>query len=68
VVRGGLLNTASSSDLNPFGFAGLAVMVGMFTKQATNKLDEVFSTMFRSGKDQDLKDKLPTGGAATPAK
>ena len=61
VFRGGLLTSASSSDVNPFGIAGLSGLVGMFTKQATNKLDEVFSTMFRSNKDQELKDKLPTG-------
>jgi hypothetical protein len=61
VFRGGLLTSASSVDVNPYGIAGLSALVGMFTKQATNKLEEVFSTMFRSNKDQDLKDKLPSG-------
>lgn len=56
VIRGGLItgfggdaNTASSnavSQLNPFGMAAVAGMTGMFSKQATDKLREVFETMF----------------------
>ena len=60
VVRGGFLTTASkSSDINVYGLVAISGMVGMFSKQATNKLDELFSTMFKSDKDDKaLKDKL----------
>jgi hypothetical protein len=60
VFRGGFLTTASkSSDVNVYGLVAISGMVGMFSKQATNKLDEVFSTMFKSEKDdKNLKDKL----------
>jgi|SRR5579871_6492693 len=63
IFRGGLLSSASGADVNPFGIAGISGLVGMFTRQATNKLDETFSTLFRSTKDQELKDKLPHDAA-----
>lgn len=50
VVRGGFLSTnVGATDINPYGIAALAGLVGMFSKQATDKLSEVFSTLFRSG-------------------
>jgi hypothetical protein len=60
VVRGGFLNGATKgSDLNIYGLVAISGMVGMFSKQATNKLDELFSTMFKSEKDdRTLKNKL----------
>jgi hypothetical protein len=49
VVRGGFLTTSGGAkDINPYGIAALAGLVGMFSKQATDKLSEVFSTLFRS--------------------
>lgn len=49
VIRGGFLTTSSGAkDINPYGIAALAGLVGMFSKQATDKLGEVFSTLFRS--------------------
>jgi hypothetical protein len=48
-VRGGLLAAdATNQTVNPFGIAALAGLVGMFSKQATDKLDEVFTTAFRT--------------------
>jgi hypothetical protein len=47
-LRGGfLVADGSSSDLNPYGIAALAGMTGLFSKQATDKLNEVFVTLFR---------------------
>ena len=49
VIRGGFLSTTGGAqDINPYGIAALACLVGMFSKQATDKLSEVFGTLFRS--------------------
>ncbi|HEV7680933.1 MAG TPA: IPT/TIG domain-containing protein [Pyrinomonadaceae bacterium] len=49
VIRGGFLTTSGGAkDINPYGIAALAGLVGMFSKQATDKLGEVFSTLFRA--------------------
>ena len=70
VLRGGLLATGTGPNaLNPYGVAALAGLAGMFTKQATNKLDELFSTLFKTDKDRVLKDKLDRqneGGSVPP--
>jgi hypothetical protein len=59
VIRGGFFaSTTGAAALNPWGFVAVAAMVGLFSKQATNKLDELFSTMFRTDKERELKDKL----------
>jgi hypothetical protein len=53
VVRGGFLTTSGGAkDINPYGIAALAGLVGMFSKQATDKLSEVFSTLFRAAKGE----------------
>jgi hypothetical protein len=67
--RGGFLaNEATSNDVNVFGVAALAGLSGLFSKQATDKLREVFDTVFRtrpgSGDDQ-RADKLETAFAVT---
>jgi hypothetical protein len=57
-IRGGFLSTTGGAkDINPYGIAALAGMVGMFSKQATDKLSEVFNTLFRSapGKGDDQR-------------
>jgi hypothetical protein len=66
VIRGGFLSTTGGAhDINPYGIAALAGMVGMFSKQATDKLSEVFSTLFRSAGDAQRKDPLKaTTGAS----
>jgi hypothetical protein len=60
VIRGGFLTASTTgASVNIYGLVAISGMVGMFSKQATNKLDELFSTLFKSEKDdQDLKDKL----------
>jgi hypothetical protein len=62
-VRGGLLAAqADAGDVNPYGVAALAGLVGMFSKQATDKLKEVFDTLFRTQQgDAERRDKLTPG-------
>jgi hypothetical protein len=64
-VRGGFLAAqAETADVNPYGIAALAGLVGLFSKQATDKLEEVFTTLFRV---QERKgDALRGGKAALP--
>ncbi len=46
VVRGGFFSPQSStSDTSPFGFAAVAVLVGMFTEQAAMKLKQILETL-----------------------
>jgi hypothetical protein len=59
VFRGGFItagvNTsgeAATNYINPFGIAALAGLVGMFSKVATDKLNEVFTTLFRPAPGQ----------------
>jgi hypothetical protein len=48
-IRGGFFaQEAQTEDVNPFGIAALAGLSGLFSKQATDKLREVFDTMFRT--------------------
>jgi hypothetical protein len=73
-VRGGLLAAdATNQTVNPFGIAALAGLVGMFSKQATDKLDEIFTTAFRTAPghgDDQRKDSIdnpePTVAGAEP--
>lgn len=59
VFRGGFItagvNTAGESAvnfINPFGIAAMAALVGMFSKVAADKLNEVFVTLFRPASGQ----------------
>jgi hypothetical protein len=70
VVRGGFLTTSGGAkDINPYGIAALAGLVGMFSKQATDKLSEVFGTLFRAkpgeGDDKRSGSLKPDGKAPT---
>ena len=73
-VRGGLFTTqAGSSDLNPYGMAALAALVGLFSKQATNKLQQIFDTAFAvpqgygdDARSDSIGNPLPTLVSATP--
>ncbi len=59
VVRGGFISpNAGGSDMNPFGIAAMAGLVGMFSKQAIDKLNEVFTALFGSKGDDNRGDKL----------
>jgi hypothetical protein len=59
VFRGGFITAGvnpSGEDaarfINPFGIAALAGLVGMFAKVAADKLNEVFTTLFRPSPGQ----------------
>jgi hypothetical protein len=62
VIFGGMLSAGAGADaVNPFGIAAVAGMVGMFAKQATDKLNETFSTLFKTNPergDGEREDKL----------
>jgi hypothetical protein len=46
-VRGGFFGADTpAADINPYGIAALAGLVGLFSKQATDKLRELFDTLF----------------------
>lgn len=58
VIRGGFLTTgADATSLSIYGITGLSALVGMFSKNAIDKLQEVFETLFRSkeGKGDDAR-------------
>jgi hypothetical protein len=54
LLKGGLLvlgEANTSADMNLFGLAGLSSLVGMFSKNAVEKLRDVFATLFASQTD-----------------
>jgi hypothetical protein len=69
-VRGGFFSAGGITNVNFFGIAALAGLVGMFSKQATAKLDEVFSTLFRTSTQPplggQLTNKVPTLSSVNP--
>ncbi|MFJ5234730.1 hypothetical protein ACIQBJ_33130 [Kitasatospora sp. NPDC088391] len=75
LLRGGLFaNGTDGTATNPYGFAGIAGLCGLFSKQATDKLREVFDTILTTSDgagDDERDDKIqptaptsPTGTAA----
>ncbi|MFD7732539.1 hypothetical protein ACFV6F_19380 [Kitasatospora phosalacinea] len=75
LLRGGLFaNGTDGTATNPYGFAGIAGLCGLFSKQATDKLREVFDTVLttRDGAGDDERDDkiqpvAPTSPAPVPA-
>jgi hypothetical protein len=72
VLRGGLFSpSASIRETSPFGFAAIALLVGMFTPQAALKLKQVAETFFArpsSGKESQPQEEAhaDTGIARAP--
>jgi hypothetical protein len=71
-IRGGLLSVVlnggeanDATKINPFGIAAISGLTGMFSKQAADKLAEVFSTLFKSQGDNSRKDSLTPGPTIT---
>ncbi len=66
-LRGGFFSPVANGEntasqiVNPFGFAAIAALAGMFSKQATDKLKELFDGLFRTQEDQFRSDKLTAG-------
>ncbi len=59
VIRGGLLSgAASAADLSPHAVAAVSGLVGMFSKQASDKLNEIFSLLLKTSGDPPRKDKI----------
>jgi len=60
VLRGGFLAAGENSGaVNHYGMAAIAGLVGMFSKQATDKLSELFDDLFRTREQDDVReDKL----------
>lgn len=49
VIRGGLLSAGAGSEaVSVFGIAAVSGLVGLFSRQATDKLREVFDTLFKT--------------------
>jgi hypothetical protein len=80
VLRGGLivpsLPSGRATDttllLNPYGIAAISALAGMFSKQATDKLREIFDTLFRTREPVNRADPLvgavPVISGTEPAK
>jgi hypothetical protein len=71
-LRGGVITAATatnvkSTDLNAFGLVAIGCVVGMFSKAATQKLGEVFDTLFQSNKAAEQEDKLTKTSITGPA-
>ncbi|HZT32505.1 MAG TPA: hypothetical protein VFA33_21630 [Bryobacteraceae bacterium] len=61
-VRAGMVTGTGGADaLSPFGMAALCALSGLFARQATDKLREVFENLFRTEKPVERKDPLPLG-------
>lgn len=58
-IRGGLLPMgADVHAVSLFGIAAISALAGMFSKQATDKLKEVFDTFFKTATGDQRADKL----------
>jgi hypothetical protein len=62
-VRGGFMavtagNSIKTADVSPFALTSVAVIVGMFSKNAMTKLGDVFETLFQSNTSKNLKNPL----------
>ena len=64
-ARGGLVSgNAGATDLSPYGIGALA---GMFSKQATDELREVFENLFKTTDPPTRKDSGKQPATETPA-
>jgi hypothetical protein len=61
-MRGGLIGASTGAEaLSPYGIAAIAGLAGLFAKQATDKLREVFETLFKTDHPPSRSDKLTAG-------
>ena len=59
-VRAGVVTGIGAADaLSPFGIAAICALSGLFARQATDKLREVFENLFRTDTQVQRKDPLP---------
>lgn len=57
--RAGLVS--APGGVNPFGVVALGALGGWFSKTTTDKLQEVFETLFKTEEDRNRKDPLQSG-------
>lgn len=68
VIRGGLVSFESGGldsdkiNINPFGIMTVACLAGLFSKQAIDKLKEIFENIFQLKKEVERKDNLEGNG------
>ncbi len=65
ILRAGLIPAATSQTseaVSPYGVVAFGALAGWFSKRATDKLAEIFETLFRTAKDLEYKDKLAGNG------
>jgi hypothetical protein len=71
VIRGGFLagsfseSAVVAKSINPFGIAAVAALTGMFAREASDKLSEIFLNIFRTEKDNTHKPAAPVVSSAT---
>ena len=53
VFRGGLLTTSNVEILNPYGMAAISIIVGLSTKQVTEKLKDMLDAVFPTKKPEE---------------
>ena len=58
VFRAGLVGGGSVANVNPYGVVAVGLLGGWFSKTTTDKLQEVFETLFKTDEDKKRKDKL----------
>ncbi len=59
VLRGGFLSAgADTTDVSMYGIVALSILAGMFSKQATDKLSELFSTLFQTRQKVERADSM----------
>jgi hypothetical protein len=67
-IRGGFLSVGNDAGkINPYGIAGMAALVGMFSKQAVEKLNELFNTLFKTADSQGQGNPVPSIDAVQPS-
>jgi hypothetical protein len=68
ILRGGLI-TGTAAQVNFFGFAAIAALVGLFSPEAADKLKQIFSTLFAPsppGRDALAPDPAAAGRVTRP--
>ncbi len=63
-VRAGLYTNAGGADVNPFGIATICALAGLFSREALEKLDELFDTL--TGRKKDVAATSPLLPRPTP--
>lgn len=63
-LRAGVVAGSAAESVSPHGVAALCALAGLFSKQATDKLREIFDNMFRTDKPVERSGSLTEGTGA----